>query len=237
MFIFKNNKRITLQNAIQYILEYIKFNSSVITIVCHFSSVDLTTFSDFEKWKTKLANVRKCFTTMIPFKLSYYDKNNHRKTYTINIRDTMLLAPTGKSLAELGVALKLPKMILPDGFDKTQMDYFLQNDKFNFTKYALNDSFITLKWASEMYGVNQKMDITLGGSAAKIAYTKIKEYLKCKNQKEFNKLWLGLDSITEVGDNNKSITSYTDNHNAGPLKQLAMQCFHGGRNECFSVGV
>jgi hypothetical protein len=80
-----------------------------LTMVAHFSLADLSTFKDFhDTLKVAFSNVRKTYVSLKdPLELKFTDINNHRRSVSVTLRDSMLLAPAGTKLEDLGHLYKL----------------------------------------------------------------------------------------------------------------------------------
>jgi hypothetical protein len=112
-------------------------------IIAHYNAADLPMLKDFDDLKKNLSVVNKSFVSLgKPLRF------NHTFVY---IRDTILLAPTGKSsLAELGRLYESDgdressKIKISDQ-DINNMGDFLKRDRGAFEDYAIRDAIIALK--------------------------------------------------------------------------------------------
>jgi hypothetical protein len=70
----------------------------------------------------------------------------------IIVVDTMLLAPGRmRALDRIGDALGIPKVVLPSGHSKARMDLFKQAEPDLFTRYAITDTVITVRWVVRVW--------------------------------------------------------------------------------------
>lgn len=136
-------------NGAKINLTLIKNNS----LLAPYNAADLSMLQDFDEIKINLSVVNKSFLTLgKPLKF---------KNTFVYIRDTILLAPSGKSsLAELG------KLYETDGdYSKLKISYndlnkmsaFLKRDPQAFQEYAIRDAVITLKHAIAMEKFNMSI--------------------------------------------------------------------------------
>lgn len=136
-----------------------KFSFSLVKnlfLCAHYNSADLCFLSDFGTHKGSLSIINKSFVTLgKPLKFS---------STNVYIRDTILLAPAGKSsLSELGKLYTEDtgdfEKIAISSEDLAKMSEFLKRDPQGFENYAIQDAIITLKHAVSMekfnFGIKQ----------------------------------------------------------------------------------
>ena len=136
-----------------------KFSFSIVKnlfLCAHYNSADLCFLSDFSTHKGSLSIINKSFVTLgKPLKFS---------STNVYIRDTILLAPAGKSsLSELGKLYTEDtgdfEKIAISSEDLVKMGEFLKRDPQGFENYAIQDAIITLKHAVSMekfnFGIKQ----------------------------------------------------------------------------------
>ena len=125
----------------------------VIHLAAHFSRADLSTLRDFAKLKRRFSAVRRTYaTTMKPLVLGILTDEGPARV-SVRLVDTMLIAPTGASLALLGATLGVPKVDLPQGYSKARMDVFKQQKPEEFARYALADAEIAARWAVRVFSL------------------------------------------------------------------------------------
>jgi len=113
-------------------------------IIAHFTTADVSLFSDFEEIKSKFTVISKSFLT-----LDKYLIFNHWRVF---LRDTSLLSPTGMSLKAIGKLyphLNLEKIELSQT-ELSDMAKFFVSKPEQFKKYALQDAKIVLHHALEV---------------------------------------------------------------------------------------
>jgi hypothetical protein len=200
----------------------------VIHLAAHFSRADLSTLRDFAKLKRRFSAVRRTYaTTMKPLVLGILTDEGPARV-SVRLVDTMLIAPTGASLALLGATLGVPKVDLPQGYSKARMDVFKQQKPEEFARYALADAEIAARWAVRVFSlVRAEMGVsrsfpTLGSVGVAMIE----------------------DEITRLGTDVNAFFG-REKRLRGPPSPLpilvgklefAAQCYHGGRNEAFAVG-
>ncbi len=68
-----------------------------VILVGHFTLADLTTFEDFEEYKTEFDAIRRTYVTISQDTTAFvYDLHRHKHKIILTLRDTILLAPAGK---------------------------------------------------------------------------------------------------------------------------------------------
>jgi hypothetical protein len=210
-----------------------------VCLAAHWSVADLTMVADFCDLKARVDSLRKTLATVgRPVCLRWSDANRHLRKVTARVVDTMLLAPQGKKLDDLGKLLGLEKIRIPDGAIEN-MEKFLDEQPELFRAYALRDAEIAAKYALRMGNFMEQfvgesgMPVTLGGLAKDFAIAKWK-----KRQAPWEAA-LGWQTVkarvhTRKGyrtrDERVPVPGYKENFG---LPNLA---YHGGRNECFYFG-
>jgi hypothetical protein len=211
-----------------------------LVLVAHYGIVDLTLFFDRKKLVRSLDTVRRTLVSIEKpvFCTVWSDDRNKNNNIAVHVRDTMLLAPAGSSLAKLGEAMRLPKISLPDGYEKSEMGRLLNEQPVVYMVYAIRDSELTLKWSEAMS--NEKVPpATLGGISSKQVREAICE-INGWNRKEFDYEFRGLSWQTEVDysegePKRRRIT--VPRPEASLLLTAAQHAYYGGRNEGFCLGI
>ena len=75
-----------------------------------------------------------------------YSRNVHK--VSVQFYDTMLLAPAGQSLADIGELVGIPKVKIPPPYTIEKMSEFLKGEPKLFDEYAITDAIITAKYFS-----------------------------------------------------------------------------------------
>ena len=204
-------------------------------LLAHFTTADISSWSDFEEVKELFSILRKCFIT-ISNKKAY-------KGWKVFLRDTSLLSPTTQSLGAIGELysdLGLNKIDLPKS-SKNNMRLFMQEDFNKFKEYAIQDSVITLWHALQVEYSNYEFSnsfsipITLSSLATNYLYKELVDTVigrKNYHNPQVNGIF-GMKSLSKVftplgieccGELHEYIDYY-------------LGSYHGGRNESFMYGV
>jgi len=199
-----------------------------IHLAAHFSRADLSTLRDFAKLKRRFSAVRRTYATTIkPLVLRILTDQGIARV-SVRLVDTMLIAPTGASLASLGATLGVPKVDLPEGYSKARMDVFKQQKPEEFARYALADAEIPARWAARVFSlVRAEMGVsrsfpTLGSVGVAMIEDEIAR--------------LGTDVNAFFGREKRLRGKPSPLPIVVGKLEFAAQCYHGGRNEAFAVG-
>lgn len=196
------------------------------------------------------------------FKL--YDKSRNDFPVMVTFYDSMLFAPAGfQSLAKIGELVNCPKLEIPFPYSIERMREYLKADKAGFTEYAIRDAMIAclhLEMVIQHECVeqgNSHLASTIGSLAVndlkktlltgyisqndvpediKISDKGFKQYFNSIFSKEqvTTELWKKDDSGT--GYSVRTATSTVLNEVSHIYQLLAVECYHGGRNECYLTG-
>lgn len=229
-----------------------------VVVFGHFLRADLTTFSDF--WKNQKTTLRGVSRTVTSAMQDYgvdvqalgkrkAGKDPHvieapsGEKYRTKVRfvDTLALSPNGSGLAVIGELIGLPKLELPDGYTKDEMCQFNDGQPELFEAYAMRDAEIALAYGLRMFkfatvelGLS-KCPITLGAMGVAVFLNMLHES--------------GVDKRDAFGE--REITTQHWNAKLGRphtkkelvptdarelFEHLAIRCYLGGRNECFTCG-
>lgn len=229
-----------------------------VVVFGHFLRADLTTFSDF--WKNQKTTLRGVSRTVTSAMQDYgvdvhalgkrkAGKDPHvveapsGEKYRTKVRfvDTLALSPNGSGLAVIGELIGLPKLELPDGYAKDEMQRFKDEQSDLFYAYAMRDAEIALAYGLRMFkfatvelGLS-KCPITLGAMGVAVFLNMLHES--------------GVDKRDAFGE--REITTQHWNAKLGRphtkkelvptdarelFEHLAIRCYMGGRNECFTCG-
>ncbi|MGB5109364.1 MAG: hypothetical protein WBO07_06260 [Formosimonas sp.] len=188
--------------------------------------------------------VRRTLLTLDPVKVNLYDNsNNHFATAITNFRDTMLLAPAGaQSLEKIGDTLGIPKIDFEaTEHRKDRMDLLMKNDPNLFAAYSLTDTVVTLAWIERCFGVNVPIPMTIGGIGAREARGLIMDKHDWDIE-QFDLKWRGLVTTKEPKPPGakkqwQPLIKHTPSFEAVDAINKATFAYHGGRNECFAVGI
>ena len=204
----------------------------------HWTTADLRALGDFKALKIVTDGLRGSFVSLKkPVEVQCIDKK--RKSVSVHIRDTKLLAPGVKqSLEALGDMISIPKVKLPEGAI-SNMAKLMEQDLPLFESYAERDPVVTVLYARMLidklsdYCVPGGFPTTLGGVAQDACVMSLTEA---------NVDWLDLFGYDLV-----EVTNYTRGRYITkkvevlkPLvhlnEQFATESYHGGRNETYQYG-
>jgi hypothetical protein len=210
-------------------------------LCAHFTRADLPGFRDFNRLKRKFDGIRKTYsTTSSPTTLLLRIKTGARTRYikaSVRLIDTMLLAPAGAgSLAKLGNLLGFQKLTIPpvtlhNGAQVpaiTRMDLAAQQHRQAFIDYACRDAEIAVEWLlrftdlAEQWGL-AKLPPTIGSLAVNTFLI-----LAAASNIDTDPL---LGVIRDAKGKPTSHPTYLRH------QSFIASTFHGGRNECFAVGI
>lgn len=266
VYYLEKGKRFPFEKFISRVVEdcraagLIKKRPRTIVVVAHFLRADLSTFKDFWHMKASLDGQggsvvgqiitdsgygvdetaeRKRRAPLKPIILR--DCNRKPQKSIIQFVDTLLLAPNKSPLSALGAMLGLPKVEIPEGYSIERMDELLECDKAAYECYALRDAEIAVKYALKVrdflggqFGL-QKLPRSLGAVGVSV-------FLRLLNDADIDyKTAFGLEiakleqwngGTGKVRTKNVTVQSPA----RGLLETLAIRCYHGGRNESFTVG-
>ena len=166
-----------------------------------------------------------------------------------DVRDTMCYSTDKhRSLSILGDAVGVPKIVLPDSVDKNRMDNFLMKDPIAFLEYAINDSVVTLCYASELWAYNTKMPVTVSSAAVRAAVPILKKFFGCDDDIDiYNRCFRGLKRMSQglvrksrKHGRGRDFCDYSSlvpiNDDANILQTYAKNSYMGGYNGSFNIG-
>lgn len=211
------------------------------TYLCaHYAVADFPAFSDLAELVARMDSVRRTFLTLKePLQVNCYNRTRGLHKIEVHIRDSMLLAPSGKaSLGDLGDILGIKKIAL-DPEQIGRMDILLKSDKPLFEEYALRDSEITVRYCEQMRELNwailndRSIPFTLSSMGIALLF---KTWEKSKY--DVSQI-LGKETVVEERFNGKYV--YKKNRKVSRTEvhlweSLATECYHGGRNEQYTFG-
>lgn len=186
----------------------------------------------------------------------FTDKNGKKRESKVRFVDTMLLSPGQSGLDNVGELINIPKETIPKPYRKDRMDELLIADEPLFLRYALRDAEITVKYGLEMQRFALKdikeslKDKIPDEHLEKIQFRHLPSTLGNFSVSLFKSLTGDKNDLNEALGKETKIIQYWSNINrrvtekketvikAGRrvFEQLAIDCFHGGRNECYTFG-
>jgi len=204
-------------------------------LIAHFTTADVSLFSDFNEIKDKLSILNKSFLTL--------DRNISYKKWKVYLRDTSLLSPSGMSLKSIGQlypTLPLSKIEL-DHKQIKNMDQFFDSDKTLFMDYAIQDAKIVL-WHSlqvlnSHYQLSKKYTIPVTLSSLASSFLSLKLVVPEDIHSSYHpKTKNGLISVKDLAKLNTPIGIEL----SGDLHEYIdyfLGSYHGGRNESYIYGM
>jgi len=246
-FLEIDGKRMKLTAFIEMALQdgqrqraFTRFPAKVV-LAAHFAIADLATMEDFHKFKMRFDGLRKTYCSIQDsLGMRVRDVTGQGHNITLELRDTRLLTPQSRGLAELGKLHNCPKIELPPGAIE-KMQVFLQELPEEFREYAIRDAEIAALHTKFMSDMNQTLTgentvpISLGSLAA----------VYCQKLFEQNNLdrlqVLGREVVENVvfDDRRQRYVKRKVEVSVPELslhQQLLIECFHGGRNEAYAFG-
>lgn len=262
----ENGKRFSFEKFISMVVEDCRTAGLIskwprkIIVVAHFLRADISTFNDFWPIKSRLDGQGGSVVGRIltdsgygvdetvertrkakPKPIVLRDRHRKPQQSIIEFVDTLFLAPNKSSLAALGTMLGLPKVDLPDGYSKERMDELLAGDKKAYDLYAIRDAELAVKYAlnvrdflTSKFGMKQ-LPRSLGSVGVSF-------FLRQLEEAEVNYLQaFGLE-IARIEQWNGYKGKVTTKRvkvacpARGLYEDLAINCYHGGRNESFTIG-
>lgn len=231
----------------------------IINIYAHFIRADITSFANFwSDYKILLKGIR---GTVSSFKNRYgidFDEQQEHRVKTEQIMfdkrtspprcsnvafiDTLLITPGGMGLAECGELLGLPKLTIPAPYSITNMREYLLGDRAGFEAYALRDAEIAVRYALQVrnFCARELMIDRVPATIGAMAVSRFTKTLKENNMSP--EVCLGTHIKTrELWLTEKQAFRTIKNPASVPSRELfetfPINCYHGGRNECFMMGV
>ncbi|HFI8327034.1 TPA: hypothetical protein ACGRXY_004366 [Escherichia coli] len=231
----------------------------IINIYAHFIRADIASFANFwSDYKILLKGIR---GTVSSFKNRYgidFDEQQERRVKTEQIMfdkrtspprcsnvafiDTLLITPGGMGLAECGELLGLPKLTIPAPYSITNMREYLLGDRAGFEAYALRDAEIAVRYALQVrnFCARELMIDCVPATIGAMAVSRFTKTLKENNMSP--EVCLGTHIKTrELWLTEKQAFRTIKNPASVPSRELfetfPINCYHGGRNECFMMGV
>jgi hypothetical protein len=221
---------------------------SRIYLVGHFTRADVPAFADFQTLRELISSVRSTFLSIRYYlPLIYFFPEGGTVELKVTLRDTWLLTPAAsKSLRALGELVGVEKIVLHPEPDieqrlKDNMDQLLRDDPDLFVRYAINDAVICTRYLEQV--ISQYHDL-LGQRRAPATLSSIgvKLLLQFWNKSEFDALNLLGKERTKQKVYSKRLGHFVtkavevDLEQVHLFKALAVESYHGGRNEQFWFG-
>ncbi|MGL5224281.1 MAG: hypothetical protein ACRC8Q_02930, partial [Aeromonas sp.] len=169
------------------------------------------------------------------------DRNRREQQSIIEFVDTLFLAPNKSPLSALGIMLGLPKVEIPDGYSIERMDELLAGNREAFEQYALRDAEIAARYALKVrdflggqFGL-QKLPRSLGAVSVSV----FRRLLKDADIDYMTAFGLEIAKLERWNAGTGKVTTTAVKRPSparGLYEDLAIRCYHGGRNESFMMG-
>ncbi|MCX0428065.1 DNA polymerase type-B family protein [Aeromonas veronii] len=231
-----------------------------IVVVAHFLRADLTTFGNFWGLKGQVKAQGGSVVGRIltgsgygvdetverarkakPAPIVLRDRNRREQQSIIEFVDTLFLAPNKSPLSALGIMLGLPKVEIPDGYSIERMDELLAGNREAFEQYALRDAEIAARYALKVrdflggqFGL-QKLPRSLGAVSVSV----FRRLLKDADIDYMTAFGLEIAKLERWNAGTGKVTTTAVKRPSparGLYEDLAIRCYHGGRNESFMMG-
>jgi DNA polymerase type B, organellar and viral len=136
--------------------------------------------------------------------------------------------PRPHETEKLGADLGLSKIVLPAGYAKDRMDLFLAERRNEFVNYAMTDSRIAALWTARIFNILSSLGVeraiaTLGAASVHLARQELAD------QHVDYHVFLGLEK--------RRRGKPTPMATLVGLWPFAAQCYHGGKNIAFALGL
>ena len=236
-----------------YVNDYSDYNDKAlpITLLFHTGIADLTGFgfTDFDKNVLRsVSSVSGGLVSIHGFYRHPSDVYRYWNFYPVHIliRDTMCFAPAKKkSLEHLGKSIGVEKLSLMDGYSKGDMRRYMVEQPVAFMEYAINDALVTLLYASELWGYNKAMPLTVSSAAVKASVPVLQRYfgLEEGDRKGYNMMFRGLKSVKKGLIARHDRPGYIEDTSLVPvsddaklLQSYAQESYKGGYNASTIIG-
>lgn len=169
-----------------------------VTLLCHFGRADVSAFVKGRYGVDAMlmcSQVQGGLVTLAPIVTEAPLTEKYWRFYPVrlSVRDTMCHAPAkARSLAALGDTVGVPKLELPEGYDKGDMLRLVKEKPVDFMEYAAQDSLVTLICASAIYGTNQQLPVTASSAGVRVSREVIKQVYCLDSNDDFDRWYRGL---------------------------------------------
>ncbi|MBE0574097.1 hypothetical protein IH575_04300 [Candidatus Dojkabacteria bacterium] len=211
-----------------------------VVLASHFTPAELSVIKDFGDLKRRVEIIQgTSFVTLFnPIALRCYDRSKNVHGVRAYLTDTMLLAPEdGKKLEVLGGILGIKKLDLPKGYDKDNMLRLRNERPEDFKDYAIRDAEIAARYLERIQkecgdlGLDNYRPITVGGLAVRTFTNRLREARRTYDD------IMGVERASRrTGPRQSAATRTYRNKLVAKKEKDAIDCYHGGRNECFLFG-
>ncbi|SMF97230.1 DNA polymerase type B [Methylomagnum ishizawai] len=231
----------------------------MVMVYAHFLRADLPNFGDFESFSDQLDCIQGTLASVGGDLVVHSDydadvgprpngrmvlRDRQRRLRLTQVRfiDTLLLTPGRAGLAVTGEMIGLPKLELPESYDKSEMRKFLREQPEAFEAYALRDAEIAVMYGLKMQRFvrdelgMRRLPPTLGALAARLC----RQLLDVDDggferafgiERGHRKTYWNERQGRKIVMNATGPTAFRERH-----ENFVTKCYHGGRNESFALG-
>jgi hypothetical protein len=221
-----------------------------IYLVGHFTRADLPMFDEFaDDAKSTMSNVRSTFVSIdraMPMRV-VDGRGEQIAEFSIRVRDTILLAPASKQLADVGKMLGFNKIELAETLAeereiKAHMKQFRSDNWPKFREYAIRDAEICTQYAEQLI---RQYDELFGTFAMPLTLTSFGSKLAIGQWEQ-----KGWNPDDVLGREEKKVPSFSKKLGRPVIKTIhphqelvhyeldfVSEAYHGGRNEQFLYGI
>ncbi len=243
-----------------------------LTLVTHFGRGDLAACKDFPIIKNKVDALKNVMTTAgkaynlnidldhksgLPSEILPHmpdgrvmrlsNESGGMREVTVTFRDTSLLSSENhKSLEAIGVLVDVPKVSLPDGFDKTRMSWFFEKKREIAEAYLLADLEITSKYYRKLEGLFESLGLakvppTLGAASVSLFERSLKGLTDSSGYPVTREVLFGVTKSKAVKYSKTTCSFYTFSSEEYSFERSMFDkvmgmVYHGGRTETFLTG-
>lgn len=209
---------------------------TAITFVGHFVRADLSTLADLHAYREYWQVLQGTLKTRKAIPIKFNDAQRHPHKIFVQFTDSKLMTSGG--LDDLGQALGLPKLRLPNVLDEsgelvpaiTRMDLLLEQEPLTFLAYAMRDAEVSVKGHLGTLEVLEKLGIP-PSKAPTISSVSAAMYRNDSQDPDYE-----LRGIVGWQDPARKRTPIYHPQFAA-MRDLATRCYHGGLNVCALNGV
>jgi hypothetical protein len=198
--------------------------------------VDLTKYQKEKLRKVKGEENNAASTPIGADTFNIYDKNRNYHKINIKFYDTMLVAPTGQSLAAIGELMGVPKVEIPEPYSIERMDEFLEKNKPLFTEYAIRDAIITARYFNTYRQFCSEVGLrgipyTIGG----VALSLYKKSIGCDLPELFGQTTIKKEIFNGETGKFRTIKSLVSIDDKIASEEFVKNTYHGGVNNCHQI--
>ena len=199
--------------------------------------VDLTKYQKEKLRKVKGEENNAASTPIGADTFNIYDKNRNYHKINIKFYDTMLVAPTGQSLAAIGELMGVPKVEIPEPYSIERMDEFLEKNKSLFTEYAIRDAIITARYFNTYRQFCSEVGLrgipyTVGG----VALSLYKKNIGRDLPELFGQTTIKKEIFNGEAGQFRTIKSLVSIDDKIASEEFVKNTYHGGVNNCHQIG-